>query len=116
MGSRVELFASIRRDARVEGTSIRELARKHHVARKTVRKALISPLPPERKTPERSSPRLDPFNAAIDAMLIEDTAAPRKQRHGPKGPGPADRGIWRAGAVVFDRARLCAGPPGPHRC
>ena len=31
--------------------------------------------------PERSSPRLDPFKAAIDAMLIEDTTAPRKQRH-----------------------------------
>lgn len=81
MGSRVELFANIRRDARVEGTSIRELARKHHVARKTVRKALNSPLPPERKTPERSSPRLDPFKPAIDVMLIEDTTAPRKQRH-----------------------------------
>jgi transposase len=64
MGSRVELFARIRRDARVEGSSIRELARRHHVARKTVRKALNSPLPPERKTPERSSPRLDPFKVA----------------------------------------------------
>lgn len=51
MGSRVELFASIRRDVRVEGASIRELARRHHVARKTVRKALSSPVPPERKTP-----------------------------------------------------------------
>lgn len=81
MGSRVELFAQIRRDARVEGVSIRELARRHEVARKTVRKALNSPVPPERKTPVRSSPRLDPFKAAIDAMLVEDTTAPRKQRH-----------------------------------
>jgi transposase len=77
----VELFAQIRRDARVEGASIRELARRHQVARKTVRKALSSPVPPERKTPERSSPRLDPFKSAIDAMLVEDTTAPRKQRH-----------------------------------
>jgi transposase len=81
MGSRVELFAQIRRDARVERASIRELARRHQVARKTVRKALSSPVPPERKTPERSSPRLDPFKLAIDAMLVEDTTAPRKQRH-----------------------------------
>lgn len=77
----MELFAQIRRDARVEGVSIRELARKHQVARKTVRKALSSPVPPERKTPERSSPRLDRFKPAIDAMLVEDTTAPRKQRH-----------------------------------
>jgi transposase len=77
----VELFARIRRDARVEGVSIRELARRHQVARKTVRTALNSPVPPERKIPRRSSPRLEPFKAAIDAMLIEDTTAPRKQRH-----------------------------------
>lgn len=31
MESRVELFARIRRDARVEGLSIRELARRHGV-------------------------------------------------------------------------------------
>jgi transposase len=70
MGSRVELFAQIRRDARVEGASIRELARRHQVARKTVRKALSSPVPPERKTPVRSSPRLDPYKPTIDAMLV----------------------------------------------
>ena len=33
MGLRVELFARIRRDARVEGLSIRELARRHGVDR-----------------------------------------------------------------------------------
>ena len=81
MGSRVELFAGIRRDARVEELSIRELARRYRVSRKTVRRALSSPIPPPRKTPQRISPRLEPFKSAIDAMLIEDTTAPRKQRH-----------------------------------
>ncbi|WP_307356774.1 IS21 family transposase [Pseudarthrobacter niigatensis] len=81
MGSRVELFAGIRRDARVEELSIRELARRYQVSRKTVRRALTSPVPPPRKTPQRISPRLEPFKSAIDAMLIEDTTAPRKQRH-----------------------------------
>lgn len=81
MESKVELFAGIRRDARVEGLSIRELARRYQVSRKTVRRALSSPVPPPRKTPQRISPRLEPFKSAIDAMLIEDTTAPRKQRH-----------------------------------
>lgn len=81
MGSKVELFAQIRRDARVEGMSIRALARKHGVHRRTVRQALACAEPPPRKIPERSSPRLDPFKAAIDAMLRSDLQAPRKQRH-----------------------------------
>jgi len=81
MRVRLELFASIRRDARVEGLSIRGLAKRYQVGRDTVRQALSDPVPPARKTPERSSPRLDPFKVAIDAMLVEDTTAPRKQRH-----------------------------------
>lgn len=81
MRVRMELFAEIRRDARVEGVSIRGLAKRYGVGRDTVRQALADPLPPARKTPVRSSPRLGPFKAAIDAMLIEDTTAPRKQRH-----------------------------------
>ena len=44
MGSKVELFAAIRRDARVEDLSIRELADRHHVHRRTVRQALASAL------------------------------------------------------------------------
>jgi transposase len=81
MRVRMELFAKIRRDARIEGMSIRGLAKRYQVGRDTVRQALSDPLPPARKTPERSSPRLDAFKPAIDAMLTEDTTAPRKQRH-----------------------------------
>lgn len=81
METRMELFARIRRDARVEGYSIRQLARRHQVGRATVRMALAQAEPPPRKVPVRCSPKLDPFKAAIDAMLTADIDAPRKQRH-----------------------------------
>ena len=80
-GSRVELFAAIRRDARVEEFSIRELARRHGVHRRTVRQALASAEPPGRKTPTRVAPKLGPYVDAVDAMLVADLDAPRKQRH-----------------------------------
>jgi transposase len=79
--SRVELFAQIRRDARLEGLSIRALARRHRCGRSTVRLALANAAPPPRKPRQRSSPRLDPFKKAIDEMLMADLEAPRKQRH-----------------------------------
>lgn len=81
METRMELFARIRRDARIEGCSIRQLARRHQVGRATVRMALAQAEPPPRKIPVRCSPKLDPFKAAIDAMLTADIDAPRKQRH-----------------------------------
>lgn len=81
MGSRVELFAAIRRDERVEGLSIRQLAERHKVHRRTVRQALASAIPPPRKTPVRVSRRLEDFKPVIDAMLRADLDAPRKQQH-----------------------------------
>lgn len=81
MGLRVELFARIRRDARVKGWSIRTLARQHRVSRRTVRQALVSSEPPARRTPVRTAPKLDKYKAVIDQMLTTDLDAPRKQRH-----------------------------------
>ncbi len=42
MESRVELFAAIRRDARLEELSIRQLSERHRVHRRTVRQARCS--------------------------------------------------------------------------
>lgn len=81
MVSRVELFALIRRDARVEGLSVRALADRHGVHRRTVRQALASAVPPPRKTPTRSSPVTGPLRGAMDEILRVDVDAPPKQRH-----------------------------------
>lgn len=80
--SRVELFERIRRDRRIEGLSIRELAERHRVHRRTVRQALASAVPPPRQAySRRSRPAIDPYADLIDAWLLADREAPRKQRH-----------------------------------
>ena len=56
----------IRRFARVEDLSIRELAERHHVHRRTVRQALASAMPPPRKTPVPVSRKLESFKETID--------------------------------------------------
>jgi transposase len=81
MRSRVELFESIRRDGRLEGMSIRALAKKHHVHRRTVRQALMSAVPPQRKPVERPSPALAAWKPLIQAWVTADEAMPKKQRH-----------------------------------
>jgi transposase len=79
--SRVELFEAIRRDHRRDGLSVRALADRHGVHRRTVRQALEAAAPPERKRPVRVAPRMDPVKPLIDVMLRQDLDAPRKQRH-----------------------------------
>lgn len=43
------------------GVSTRELARRHRVHRRDERAALVSPIPPARKTPVRVAPVLGPY-------------------------------------------------------
>jgi transposase len=77
----VEQFERIRRDARDEGLSIRALAVKHRVHRRTVRQALADAVPPPRKIPVRGAPVLGPHVDTVRGWLTEDLTAPRKQRH-----------------------------------
>src|SRR5215216_5679467 len=79
--SRVELFERIRRERRDQGLSIRELAERHRVRRRTVRQALGSAVPPARKPPQRQAPALGGHEATVRGWLMEDQVAPPKQRH-----------------------------------
>jgi transposase len=79
---RVEQFEQIRRDRDREGLSIRGLAVRHGVHRRTVKQALASSVPPVKRSPVgRPAPKLGPYRPVIDGWLEADREAPRKQRH-----------------------------------
>lgn len=77
----MEQFERIRRDHRDEGLSVRALAARYRVHRRTVRQALADAVPPAPKTPVRVSPVLGPHEATVRGWLVGDLDAPRKQRH-----------------------------------
>ncbi|MBW0134986.1 IS21 family transposase [Pseudonocardia abyssalis] len=100
MGSRVELFERIRRERRLEDVSIRELADRYQVHRRTVRQALEDAVPPPRKAyPPRPRPAIDPWTKVIDGWLLADRDAPRKQRH-------TARRIWQR--LVAEHGATCS--------
>lgn len=78
---KVEIFEQIRREYEFGVGTIAGVAKKFGVHRRIVRQAIKNAVPPSRKTPQRSSPVLDPVRDFIDQILIEDQKAPRKQRH-----------------------------------
>lgn len=78
------MFEQIRwaRERELPVPSIRVLADRHGVHRRTVRQALEDAVPPPRKRPEgREAPKLGEHHALIDGWLEADKSAPRKQRH-----------------------------------
>lgn len=96
----MELYEQIRRDARVDGLSIRALAGKHRVHRRTVRAALASAVPAPRKVPDRVSPALGPYKDVVRGWLVADEEVHAKQRH-------TARRVWQRlvaeeGAVVAE--------------
>jgi len=81
VAGRVELFEAIRRDRRREQLSVRALAERHGVHRRTVREALVSAVPPARKSSPRAAPAIGPWREVIDGWLSADKDVPCKQRH-----------------------------------
>jgi transposase len=80
--SKVELFEQIRKAGTgPDGLPVRELSRQFGVHRRTVRQALESAVPPNRRVAVRPSPALGPWKITIDGWLADDLMAPRKQRH-----------------------------------
>ena len=77
----VELFEEIRREYEFGVGTVKGVARKLGVHRRMVREALASALPTEKSAIQRPRPRLDPVTDFIEAVLVADQKAPRKQRH-----------------------------------
>jgi transposase len=76
------VFEQIRRARRLDPeVSVRELARRFGVHRRTMREALASAVPAPRKKPERPSPVMDRWGPIVNGWLITDKDVPRKQRH-----------------------------------
>jgi hypothetical protein len=72
------LFAAIRNDAQ-HGHSIRALATRHQVHRRTIRQALADPVPPPRKPMPKRGRALDQLHDPILAMLTADPGQPVRQ-------------------------------------
>lgn len=79
--TKVELFEQLRREYEFGVGTVAGVASKFGVHRRQVRQALESCVPPERKVRIWACPTLDRVKPFIEAILVADKTAPRKQRH-----------------------------------
>ena len=88
----VELFEQIRRNWRAAGSSIQELAVRHHVHRWTVRQALASAVPPRKAYPPRPRPADRPVRGHHRRVAAGGPGrAPQAAAHGPPDLAAAGR-------------------------
>src|SRR2546422_9022558 len=77
---KVELFEEIRREYRFGVGTIQGVAKKLKTHRRMVRQALASAIPPGRKAPARSRPKLSPVREFINEILQSDLEARSEER------------------------------------
>ena len=135
MRSRVELFENIRKDWRLGEPSIRKLADRHKVHRRTVRQALADAVPPPRKAyPVRPRPAIDEYVAVIDAVRGHEKVPTGGQvevsvfgqvkvstpcsscRSGTAGPDGDGEGANQSPSPPGSSIEVCEGPHGHHFC
>src|SRR3546814_12916060 len=103
-GSRVDLYAALRSDART-GMSNRALQRKHGVGYRTVAAALESAWPKARKPQPKRGSRLESYRDVIDGWVRDDHDTPRKQPHSAK----IGKKSWREWVVKYVQTPVVAG-------
>jgi hypothetical protein len=77
----MQLYKRLRKEYEHGLGSIRGVAQKYKVHRRTVRAALKNAVPPRRKVTPRERPKMTLAIPFIDAILEKDFKAPFNQRH-----------------------------------